>query len=99
MCVRVCVCARVCQRVFVCARVCQRVRVCVVRVFVCDCEFKATPTRRRYNDQIVSSMRLSDDVRTAVGNIVSATRAVLGIIHQLLDYGRVCAGRRMLVFE
>ena len=39
--------------------------------------------------QIVSSMRLTDEVRAAVGNIVSATRAVLGILHQLLNHGRV----------
>ena len=40
--------------------------------------------------QIVENMDIGDEVRAAVGNIVTATRTVLGILHQLLDYGKVC---------
>ena len=35
-------------------------------------------------------MDIGGEVRAAVGNIVTATRTVLGILHQLLDYGKVC---------
>jgi len=49
--------------------------------------------------QIVENMDIGGEVRAAVGNIVTATRTVLGILHQLLDYGKAVEGAALEVAE